>query len=233
MTEDTLDQMGHDVESKAHRAECAECALVWADLERISAEASALPLLSSSRDLWAGIDERLGAPFVSPSVGPIAAIARSRENAPRRFYSSRTVRLATAASLLIAATATVTWTLATGRTLDLPSPAASVATGLVVEEQPTVSPELVQQASLHATVAMMDREIAELDAMLDERRASLDPRIVTVLEENMQLIDTAIAESQQALENAPASRFLATQYTRAYHSKLTLLRGAATLPAGT
>lgn len=215
MTDDTMeprkDPTIHDVESAAHRAACAECSLVWADLERISMEAAALPLLSPSRDLWADIDARLGATaFVSPSI--------------------RFVRLATAASLLIAATAAVTWTIARGGSMTIPSPAASVAIGSV-DEVPAATP--VQQASLNATVATMDREIAELEAILDERRATLDPRTIAVLEENMKLIDDAIAESQKALDSDPASRFLVTQYTRAYNSKLTLLRGATTLPAGT
>ena len=86
---------------------------------------------------------------------------------------------------------------------------------------------------MDATVETLDREIATLQAIVDDRRSALDPRTVAVLEENLALIDRAIAESRAALAADPASRFLATQFARAYTSKLTLLRDAATLPAGT
>jgi hypothetical protein len=53
-----------------------------------------------------------------------------------------------------------------------------------------------------------------------------------VLEANLRVIDRAIQESRAALVADPASRFLSEQFTRAYNSKLTLLRDAATLPVG-
>ena len=79
----------------------------------------------------------------------------------------------------------------------------------------------------------MDREIAALEDLLGERRAELDAQTVEVLERNLAVIDAAIAESRAALAADPASQFLAQRFARAYTSKLTLLRGAAQLPAGT
>jgi hypothetical protein len=156
--------------------------------------------------------------------------------------SNPTVRLATAASFLVAATAAVTWTLATDAATQAPA-FTTVATtssvpdvpGADLEEAfgvPTTVVGRMQQARLDATVESMDREITDLQRLLDERRQTLDPRTVAVLEASMTLIDAAIAESRKALAADPASRFLATQYTRAYTSKLTLLRDAATLPSG-
>jgi hypothetical protein len=222
--QDITERDGHDVTDGAHRAGCAECALVWADLEAISAEARALPRLSPSRDLWSGIEARL-----APVQG----------RAVRRWHAHPAVRLATAASLLVTATAAITWQVATrgaGTTLPLvtevatssaPVPDLGEAFGV-----PTDVVGRVQQAALDKTVEQMDREIADLQAVLDGRRESFDPRTIAVLEQNLKVIDAAIAESREALAADPASRFLASQYARAYTSKLTLLRGAATLPAG-
>lgn len=184
-------------------------------LERIAAEAARLPRLSPSRDLWPDIAARLGP---QERARPVLGLTSSR------------IRLATAASLLVAATAGITWSLAT-RGADVPiavtSPVPATVTGAAG------AANLVRPASMDATVATLDREIAVLQALVDDRRSVLDPRTVAVLEENLALIDRAIAESRAALAADPASRFLATQFARAYTSKLTLLRDAATLPAGT
>lgn len=186
------------------------------ELEAIAAEAARLPLLKPSRDLWDGIEAR------------ITTVPRSLP-----FYKSQTFRLALAASLLIAVSSGVTWKLATS-----PTPDAVVA---AVEESPippsdeqTGSDEASQMhlASFSASVTQMEREIATLQTIVTERRSELDPRTVAVLEANLKLIDTAINESRAALASDPASQFLSSQFTRAYTSKLTLLRDAATLPVG-
>lgn len=233
---DYTERDGHPMTDEAHRDTCAECAATWADLERISAEARALPRLSPSRDLWDGIEARLSA---RPGEAGVGGTNAARDVAARRWTRHPAVRLATAASLLVAATAAVTWQVATRGT----APALPMVTEVATTSAP--APDLreafgvptevvgrVQQAALDETVAQMDREIADLQAVLDERRESYDPRTIAVLERNLKVIDAAIAESREALAADPASRFLAAQYARAYASKLTLLRGAATLPAG-
>lgn len=233
-----LETDGHDVTDDAHRADCAGCTAVWADLERISAQARELPRLTPSRDLWTGIESRIADRAVDAPLDLTAT-----RSTHRRWMSHQTVRLATAASLLVAATATVTWGIATGG-LTLPgvpsstevttasTPAAAEPDLQLAFGVPTDVVAQMQKASLDATVATMDREIEDLEKLLSDRRTSLDPKTVAVLEASMAVIDAAIAESRKALAADPASRFLATQYARAYTSKLTLLRDAATLPAG-
>lgn len=221
----TRDHTEHDVADESHRANCAECTAVWAELEGISAQAARLPLLSPSRDLWAGIETRLA----RQGVTDLPATAAPRPVA-RHWLARPGVRLAVAASLLVAVSAGITWTYAKST-----APLAS-ATGRGIEGldgSRTIGTAAVQPASLDETVATMDHEIAALRLLLDERRERLDPRTVSVLEANMQLIDKAIAESKAALEADPSSRFLAAQYARAYASKITLLRDVATIPAGT
>ena len=71
-----------------------------------------------------------------------------------------------------------------------------------------------------------------MQALLNERRAELDPSTIAVLEKSLTLIDQAISESRTALLNDPASQFLAAQLARSYNTKLTLLRATATMPVG-
>lgn len=208
------DSDSHDVENALHRARCTACSTLWDELERIGAEAARLPLLTPARDLWDGIEARI---VTVPRALP--------------FYRGHTFRLAVAASLLVAVSSAVTWRLATS---DVPAP------GLVADGDASVSGDRTDardasqthRASFSQSVSQMDREIAALQTIVAERSAELDPRTVAVLEANLKLIDTAIDESRAALESDPASRYLSAQFTRAYTSKLTLLRDAATLPIG-
>jgi hypothetical protein len=212
----TNDRVSHDLENELHRASCAECRTLWDELENISAEAARLPLLAPSRDLWDGIEAR------------IVTVPRAL-----LFYRSQTFRLAIAATLLIAVSSGVTWQLATSDTPDAVVAASEESLTLPSDEQ-TGADDASQMhlASFSASVTQMEREIATLQTIVTERRSELDPRTLAVLEANLKLIDTAIAESRAALASDPASQFLSSQFTRAYTSKLTLLREAATLPAG-
>ena len=216
----TTDRL-HDVENELHRAHCVECGKLWSELENISAEAARLPSLAPSRDLWDGIEAR------------ISTVPRSLP-----FYKTQTFRLAMAASLLIAVTSGVTWQLATSSTPDaVVADAVGTASGVASvapSDEQTGSDEAAQMhlASFSASVSQMEREIATLQTIVTERRGELDPRTIAVLEASLKLIDTAIAESRAALASDPASQFLSSQFTRAYTSKLTLLREVATLPAG-
>lgn len=225
---DQIEHEEHDVESPEHRAACAECAVVWADLERISAEAGRLPLLSPSRDLWHGIEARIDA---GSAAQPSAAIAPLRSR--RGWLARPAFRMAIAASALVAVSAGVTWQVATSgaiqRAMGSVAPSAIMPSAVGTAQLGQLS-QLASLNSVSETVVSMDREIADLQSIIDDRRDLLDPATITVLEQNLALIDRAIAESRRALEADPASRFLAAQFTRAYTSKLTLLRDVATLP---
>jgi hypothetical protein len=209
--------INHDPTDDGHRAACAECAAVWDDLERISAQAAQLPRLTPSRDLWAGIEARIAAPSIANGAEP------QRVPGARSWYRGQAFRLALAASLLVAVSSAVTWKLA--RADREPAALATL---------PSASPEesALHLASFTESVTSMEREISALQTIVRERRAELDPQTVSVLEENLAVIDRAIAESRAALASDPASQFLAAQFARAYSSKLTLLRDATTLPIG-
>ena len=212
----------HDLINESHRAECAECRAEWAALEAIAAEARSLPQLTPSRDLWAGIAERLDA-------GAPRTLSTPRSE--QRWFARPVVRMAAAAALLVMATSAVTWRLATDRDARVPAAEPAFADGSVDGTAADGTPRYTQ-AAYQSDFEAMDLEIRSMQALLDQRRAELDPATIAVLEKSMKLIDLAIAESRDALLKDPASQFLAAQLARSYSTKLTLLRSTATMPMG-
>ena len=87
-----------------HLSECVRCASVLRDIDNIREEASALPELVPSRDLWQGIEARIAAPVI-----PFA----SRPQRQRRFAPAW---MGVAAAALIVSTAGITYML-TARSL--------------------------------------------------------------------------------------------------------------------
>lgn len=87
------------LELEAHAASCDACSSLLADLDAIRHEASTLPVLEPSRDLWAGIAARIEAP-----VRSIEDSRQARTTTVRRTW----LRPGLAAAALILATAGVT-----------------------------------------------------------------------------------------------------------------------------
>jgi Putative zinc-finger len=245
---------------ESHADVCASCGALLADLAVLRDHAAALPALEPSRDLWAGIGERIDA-RVLPLEIPVV-----RRSAARRAW----VRPAVAAAALVLVTAGITEVLtrakydptiamrsatstAAART-DTPAAPLQVMSGSQggvnsspLTEQPQAPPARgILVSHTRATAArttsagklmeehaepVYDREILELRKIARERRSQLDPRTVAVLEQSIAVIDSAIAQSRAALAKDPASGFLATQLNHSLEKKVELLRTAALLPA--
>ena len=75
-----------------------------------------------------------------------------------------------------------------------------------------------------------DHEISLLDSLVHTRRESLDPKTVQIIEQNLKIIDKAIAESRAALAKDPKSPLLTNQLDNVLGSKVELLRTVAFLP---
>jgi hypothetical protein len=228
----------------AHRLDCEECDSLAADLIDIKGQAAELPTLSASRDLWAGIENRIDAASVvefprTPLPGEVAAIGSqlavisdlppdtSRPTARRSTLISRSprVRSLAAASVLVALTAGITWTLASR---NAPAPVA-VADSLTTPQ----SLEAMSTARAVSRTTMQDaydKEIADLRKIVDDHKAELDSATAAVLERNLKLIDDAIAECKAALSTSPGSAFLLERLNDAYSSKLRTLRAVAVAP---
>ncbi len=93
-----------------HRAGCARCAALVADLDGIVQAARSLPLPTPARDLWPDIAARLETPVVAlPTASPAASPAHAAGRAPVTITWRR---LAIAATVLVTLSAGVTWNLA-------------------------------------------------------------------------------------------------------------------------
>ena len=190
-------------------------------LRAIVRAAAELPELSPSRDLWSGIESRIEAPVVALPVHMMQAAApRIAPAAPLPWR-----KLAIAASLLIAVTAGITYTLTkrNGAALAVRSDSATV--------DAPISGTPVEQVSLQTAEQTFDHEIGAMRTIIAERRKELDPVTLAVLTKNLKLIDAAISESKAALAKDPASAFLLDRLTHAYDTKLQLLREVANIPS--
>jgi predicted anti-sigma-YlaC factor YlaD len=201
--EDALNERDqHNAE--AHVANCARCRGLVVDLVELREEAARLPELKPTHDLWDGIASRIEAPAIV--LGDRRMTWRSR------------ARLAAAAVVLVAATATVTWKIA--RT-DATVATASGDTAL------TQGP--ITLVTSHDIAATYDVRIAEIRQLLDRKQGGLDSATMRVLAINLRVIDEAIARVRTALDSMPANTMLSQKLTRAYELKLNTLRQFAAM----
>jgi hypothetical protein len=248
---------------ESHALACQECGALLADLRKLRIEASNLPVLTPSRDLWSGIAERIDAPVIPLPTGEFAA-------ARRRVRWTRWASMAAAAVLLVALTSTSTYflTVRGGRTT-LPARVASGETKARLDSvkqaapttqssaesvvavrrtdsaasrvEPSTTPVAAPTAAVPAARLVSNSkrsaeqvyasEIARLHAIVERRRAQLDPVTISVVERNLRVIDDAIAQCKAALAKDPASRFLMESLNNALETKVELLRTATMLPA--
>jgi len=234
---------------ESHALSCEECGSLLADMRKLRIDASSLPELTPSRDLWMGIQERIDAPVIPLRAGDRAA-------SPRRRWP-RWASMAAAAVLLVALTSTSTYFLTirvdstrtaagTSRpatdSLSSPSgrPEHTVATVAMPPDSnraPTVATEpktagtRVRLVSRPSAEQVYSSEIARLRTIVERRRTQLDPVTISVIERNLKVIDDAIAQCRLALAKDPASRFLMESLNNALETKVELLRTATMLPA--
>ena len=220
-------------EADRHLVECASCRETLAALRALSVEASAMPLLTPSRDLWTGIEARISTPVTA--LGGASAAVR----APRRQW-----QYAMAAAALIAATAGTTFFFMARSGTTAPQVATRTAVPSHDAAATTPAPLVIAAPTPPATATVAsyrpkkelsaarvyDNEITLLDSLVRTRRASLDPKTVAVIEHNLQIINKAIVESRAALAKDPKSPMLSNQLDNVLGSKVELLRTVAFLP---
>jgi hypothetical protein len=234
-----------------HAASCATCSALIADLAAIRRQAASMPELVPSRDLWPEIEARIQAPVINLAH---KHAARSTQRAWWLGAAAAGLVAATAGVTYFLTTsitpippvvATGPATVDQSDTLEptVVRPEAALASD--AQESRARAPqgpfgqpgapralgavprpsETAEESSEYA------RDVAQLRALVAQRRSELDSATVVVLEKNLELIDRAIAESRAALQRNPASEFLADQLARAMTKKVAILRTVALLPA--
>jgi hypothetical protein len=240
---------------ESHAVKCDDCGPMIADLRRLRIDATNLPELAPSRDLWSGVAERIEAPVLSL---PGARAAR------RRIWTNP-IFVSLAAAGLVAITATVTHRMDGGPNAggpvdrstggpqttpaqhsapvqSAPAVASAVDTGSPIQlstGQPASPARLPTGQPVHlasnkpSAEQTYDREIARLLVVYNERRPDLDSTTIAVVRKNLKIIDDAIAQTKVALRRDPASQFLMESLNDAFDTKIQLLRKVAMLPSGT
>ena len=242
---------------ESHAVSCGDCGPLLADLRKLRIDASNLPLLAPTRELWQGISQRIDAPVI-----PLRAGDEDRLLLGRRW--PRWASMAAAAVLLIAITSTATY-LATTRhgaadssqvvaatprpTLDsnrssIDTGRGTVAIGTAASDSGQRSVAAggattpaggqivaVKNSKKLSAEQVYSSEIARLRTIVQQRRSQLDPVTISVIERNLKVIDDAIAQCRLALAKDPASRFLMESLNSALETKVELLRTATMLPA--
>jgi hypothetical protein len=119
------------------------------------------------------------------------------------------------------------------RSASAPQVVASTPKASVPRAVPSGTRLVGADGVMNETEPVYDREITKLRTIVKSRRSTLDPATITVLEQSIAVIDSAIAQSRSALAKDPASGFLANQLNHSLEKKVELLRTAAMLPART
>ena len=206
---------------EAHLAGCAECRATVELLRAVQQRAARLPDRPAERDLWPAIAAMIGSESPirpeRPDVRPLA---------PRRRYAFSLPQLAAAGIALAVLSGGTAWLVrdasdaAPAAVATTPAPAPIAGSGR--------DAALASRAALRAE-RTFDAAVADLQEVLDAGRGQLDPRTVTVLEKNLAVIDSAVAEAQRAVAADPANAYLNAHLVRTLRRKVELLRQAATL----
>jgi anti-sigma factor RsiW len=194
------------VELERHLEACAECRAIVGDLGRLRDRAGSLADQEPGRDLWPGIEARIG--------GPARALPL------RRRWTFTLPQLAAAAVVLLVVGAG-------GAAVALRSGARPVTAGPAALGP--ADPGAVPVAL--AASATFDHAVADLERVLNERRDRLDTATVRVLEQSLRTIDRAIAQARAALATDPNDPYLNAHLAETMRRKLNLMRRAVTLVA--
>jgi anti-sigma factor RsiW len=207
---------GERISLEAHLQSCTECSAIVGDLRRVVRRARMLQQQGPERDLWPGIASRIGATAGEPEA---AVDLASRRRASRR-WSFSLPQLAAAAVALMTVSGGVVWLLHPGAPQPVIAPGASA---------PTPHPTGINAAARNSATQSYAAAVADLERVLAGGRAQLDSTTVRVIEQNLQVIDRAIAQAQRALEADPANLYLNTHLAETMRRKLDLLRQATAL----
>ncbi len=203
---------------EAHLATCAECSATLRELSDVVARARSLPDQYPDEDLWPPIAALTGiAAKATPEPTPRAT---RRRHWGRRFTVTLP-QLAAAGVALMLITGGMVW-LSVGVRGSPEGSNAPVALRSPLSGQPSTSPASFGGPSY-------DQAVAELSRVLEQGRGQLDTTTVRVLEENLAIIDRAIAQARRALEADPANGYLNVHLAHTMKRKLELLRRAAAM----
>jgi len=215
---DYLDGELSDAERSAlerHLGACPACTTALAELTRVVERARTLPPRRPTTDLWRGIAGRLAE--ATPAGPAPAGVGRAR-----RWTFSLPQLAAAGLVIAVASGGGVGLWLAGSTALRPPAPIAG-------PPQPVAPVPVELPIGLGGT--KYDAAVADLERVLDAGRGTLDTSTVRIIEQNLALIDRAIADARRALAADPSNAYLNAHLARTMRRKIDLLREAATIVA--
>ena len=195
---------------EAHLTTCAECRETLDELRRVVDRARGLDDRQPSKDLWSGIATRIGSKAV-------VSIDRARvpARAVRRLSFSVPQALAAGIALMIVSSGAVWLSLRghpAGGSQSSSDPGNEINIGWTDSVDHSVGPV-----------------VDSLRKILGENRAQLNDSTVRVLEKNLAIIDSAIAEARRALDADPNNNYLNHHLADVVRRRADLLRRVSTL----
>jgi anti-sigma factor RsiW len=210
-------------EVEEHVAACPACADTLEELRAVKDRARTLVDAPPGADLWPGIAARIGGDRGgSLAIRPLPRVG-ARPHAGRRLALS-VPQLAAAAVVVALVSAGAVW-------LVLHRQGSSVVARADRSDSLAETP-----AGAGGNVAAgipgsgdAAEDLNRLRRILAEGRDRLDPRTVRTLEENLRIIEIAIAQSRRALEADPGDPYVRGHLTETMKRKVELMHRAAVL----
>lgn len=203
---------------EAHLSGCPSCTRTLESLRAVMTRAARLEPAALERDLWPGIEARLGAG--ARSLVDLGSKRAWRE----RIWTFTLPQLAAAAVLLMLLTGGGVWMAL--RSVRPPGSAGSVASsGAPTPSQVTARGVVTADFGF----SRYDAAIADLQKVLTEHRAELDTSTVRIIEQNLAVIDQATDQARRALAADPANPYLNGHLAEQMRRKVDLLRQATAL----
>ena len=196
----------------AHMAGCAPCRAVLDDLKAIVVTAPYYEGVAPKQDLWAGIQQGISGAkeveFRRPS--PVA----------RRQFSLGQLIAASLAFAAIAGGAVYAALKPSSTVIETPTTVAVDPSPVAHRPSPTITNASTRAGEVY------DAAVGDLERVLAEGRDQLDPKTLKVIEDNLRIIDRAIAEARSAIAADPANGYLRSQVAANMRRKLDILRQA-------
>lgn len=208
-------------EAERHLGECLVCREALAGLRAVAQAAGALENRAPERDLWPGILDRIREEAPTRQAAPGVLQLDGRKARPARRFSFSAPQLLAASIALIAVSGTAA-RLALG-------PGPGTAADVPVRSDAVARDAFGAEAAVLITAVeeSWGQAIDDLEQEFAARRDQLDPETVRVVEENLGVIDGAIAEARAALARDPANGYLYRHFDNTMTRKVELLRRAA------
>ena len=222
-------------ELELHLEACDPCREVLEELRGLVANAARLEDSLPEADLWPGIAHRIAAQKPAPRGWRAWFGGGAR-------LSISLPQLASAAAVLVVVSGGGVWFAMRSGALPAQGPIANATRGVTSEtasENPrvatspagTLAPRGADAQLAGYNLTRYDATIGELQQALTDNRGDLDSTTVRIIEQNLALIDQAIADARRALAADPANSYLNGHLTQQLQRKVRLLQKATVLVA--